>query len=310
MDLTKGSGLSGVVLQFWGYVNAIHSMEADRDPERMCEASEDEDRRYVARCRELGRKLGQEAFFLDPLSWSPVAEIATPNTHDTFLAAAVEEFAYATTIVTRSAMELCALDSALSRLEAAVTDVAAASNEGLDAVELDRHMTLAGYELWDRVEIATVRTCGAWDRAAQVLSCVFFNIREFDRDTFPATIERLKVNFARADNIFSEHDAWRALQRYLDDPSDRGYRDLAGRRNIVTHSIGLSRSGAGDGTAGSERPRNALDTKRALRLKQSTPAKDVRRVLVQVRELLVLRQSVIDLCHFGIDTYGLRPVRF
>jgi len=47
---------------------------------------------------------------------------------------------------------------------------------------------------WDALEIATIRVASYWDRVGQLLDFVFFNIRQYEHDGFPAVLERIKKN--------------------------------------------------------------------------------------------------------------------
>lgn len=258
-------------------------------------------------CKDLAEACGLGDF------WSPdpfEARRDFAGVADTFLVSALEEFDSGAEGAIGAASEVFTLECVLRQLDADMKAAWSTRQREVDVVELDRQQAIVTNEYWECFELAIFRLCGAWDRAAQLISFVFFNVREFDRDTFTVVIERMKLNFVRLEPLFAEHAAWVALKRYADDESEAGLRSLVRRRNALVHSIGLDYSRSGGAQHADERPRNALDVKRAEKLRQLSPGDEAVQVRAQVETLARLRVEVVKLCLFGIRTYRLRPLRF
>lgn len=161
---------------------------------------------------------------------------------------------------------------------------------------------------YDTLEIAYVRLCGFWDRAAQLIGFVFFNVREFDRDVFGSVVEKVNVNVARGDPLFAEHPAWKELWSYARRQDEDGYQWLSSRRNQLSHSVSLPRRVRGAEGARTHRSDN-IGRKIAEKVRPAEPSIEMGRVESQVRAMRIVGNSVVDLCMLGIETYGLRPWR-
>ena len=48
---------------------------------------------------------------------------------------------------------------------------------------------------WEHAEIAYIRLAAFWDRVSQLLNFIFFNIRQSERDGFPAVADRIRLNY-------------------------------------------------------------------------------------------------------------------
>jgi hypothetical protein len=48
---------------------------------------------------------------------------------------------------------------------------------------------------WEYAEIGYIQLVCFWDRVGQLLDFIFFNIRQYERDGFPAVIDRIAVNY-------------------------------------------------------------------------------------------------------------------
>lgn len=158
-------------------------------------------------------------------------------------------------------------------------------------------------------EDAVARLCGYWDRVAQLLSFVFFNVREFDHDVFTAVIDRVRSNWAKHEPLFAIHEAWGKLWHYRDRGGDEGYKWLSSRRNALTHSVHMPRAIREALRSNDERPGDAIWARIVAKVSAGSPEEEKRRMTSHLKAMHELRDSVTDLCRFGLDTYGLRPWR-
>lgn len=90
--------------------------------------------------------------------------------------------------------------------------------------------------VWEALEIATIRLTSYWDRVGQILDFVFFNIRQYERDGFPAVLERIKKNFAPTFPEIASDASYRALLEYANSEKATGFKWLVRRRNLAVHS--------------------------------------------------------------------------
>lgn len=199
------------------------------------------------------------------------------------------------------------------RMNAISGTASAQAGKQQDSHELEAEWgTFSGYfrvlepEFWESVANAIMRLCAAYDRTAQLLSYVFFNVRVFDRDTFMPVTERLKKNYVKEDPLFRAQDAWRII-----DGTKSGIEVLQSRRNALTHSTTFRASGVWyPEVALAKRARTTLERGRAEALRQQSPESEMHYLKVEAGRLLDVQQAALSLCHFGLETFKLAPVRF
>lgn len=95
---------------------------------------------------------------------------------------------------------------------------------------------LLSNSFWDALEISTIRLVSYWDRVGQLLDFVFFNIRQYERDGFPAVIERIKKNFAVTFPDLASNASYKAFVEYANSEKLTGFKWLTRRRNLAVHS--------------------------------------------------------------------------
>lgn len=93
--------------------------------------------------------------------------------------------------------------------------------------------------LWEEIEISYIRQASYWDRVAQLLDFLFFNIRQFDRDGFSGVVDRIHSNYASILLQLSENASWTKLREYHMSEKSDGYKWLVRRRNLLVHSLHL-----------------------------------------------------------------------
>lgn len=94
-------------------------------------------------------------------------------------------------------------------------------------------------EFWESCETAYIRLASLWDRLGQLLDFVFFNIRQYERDGFPAVMDRIRVNFVPISSAIAENKAWKLLRQYQSSEAETGQKWLLRRRNLLIHSLHL-----------------------------------------------------------------------
>ncbi|MGH3054651.1 MAG: hypothetical protein ACRDL7_06695, partial [Gaiellaceae bacterium] len=241
-----------------------------------------------------------------------VGDDVRSSAKDTYLLSAIEEMDLAFEEVVASLRVAVVSGSALAALEERYDELRTRPIETPDGREEWQRLwfRLDGLAatFWRSAVTVIVNECRFWDRAAQLLSYVFFNIREFDHDVFPTVVRNLSKNVAKDEGLFREHGSWRVLRAYLDDQAS-GYEVLSSRRNALTHSVSIRASHLNTlrphtGTA------NTLERKRLARARQDEPMREIAFVLYHGSVISRLRGDVIGLCLFGIESLGMRPQRF
>src|SRR5262249_10897073 len=89
-----------------------------------------------------------------------------------------------------------------------------------------------GELFWEHAETSYIRLASFWDRIGQLLDFVFFNIRQYERDGFPAVMDRLRVNFVLVNDQIDNCEAWKLLRAYQTSEKPEGLNWLLRRRNL------------------------------------------------------------------------------
>lgn len=92
---------------------------------------------------------------------------------------------------------------------------------------------------WEHAETSFIRLASYWDRIGQLLDFVFFGIRQYERDGFPAVMDRIQNNWSAVDPILRGMDAWKALRSFQTSEQICGLKWLLRRRNLLIHSMRL-----------------------------------------------------------------------
>jgi hypothetical protein len=92
---------------------------------------------------------------------------------------------------------------------------------------------------WEHAETCLIRLASYWDRVGQLLDFAFFGIRQYERDGFPAVMDRIQNNWTAIDSTFREMAAWKALRSYQTSEQTQGLKWLLRRRNLLIHSMSL-----------------------------------------------------------------------
>ncbi len=98
----------------------------------------------------------------------------------------------------------------------------------------------AGQRFWEHAETSYVRLASFWDRLGQILDFTFFNVRQYERDGFPAVLDRIRSNFLPMSSAIRESLAWGCLWRFQNSEQNDGLKWLLRRRNLLVHSLHLS----------------------------------------------------------------------
>lgn len=96
-----------------------------------------------------------------------------------------------------------------------------------------------GERYWEHAETSYVRLASYWDRLGQILDFSFFNVRQFERDGFPAVLDRIRSNFLPMSSVIRESPAWGRLWRFQNSEQNDGLKWLSRRRNLLVHSLHL-----------------------------------------------------------------------
>lgn len=93
---------------------------------------------------------------------------------------------------------------------------------------------------WEHAETSYIRLASFWDRLGQLLDFVFFHIRRYERDGFPAVLDRIRTNVVPMNAIIRDSMAWQRLRRFQTSDETNGLKWLLRRRNLLVHSLHLS----------------------------------------------------------------------
>jgi hypothetical protein len=153
---------------------------------------------------------------------------------------------------------------------------------------------------WDSVEIATIRLVSYWDRVGQLLDFVFFNIRQYERDGFPAVLERIKRNFAPTFAELDAHPSYNALIEYASSEKTNGFKWLTRRRNLTIHSTQF-RPHEDKPDILFDYEYNHYETRVVRGLALKSPKEELDLVHIHLTKAAELFRGAFDLAKLGID---------
>ncbi len=184
--------------------------------------------------------LKERTLRLQQLLGGPDLQALVPNKptktrYDTYMAAALEEsilmFNRARSAVWRSHMH-CLAVSVIEKTPEGLTwpsDPAIA-------------IFMKSYPLeifWEHAETAYIKLASFWDRLGLLLDFVFFNIRQFDREGFPAVMDKIRNNFLPMHDELRHSASWDRLRSFQTSEKIDGLKWLLRRRNLLIHSLHL-----------------------------------------------------------------------
>ena len=94
-------------------------------------------------------------------------------------------------------------------------------------------------QFWEHAETAYIKLASLWDRLGQLLDFCFFNIRQYERDGFPAVLDRIHSNYVPLSQQIREAPCWTALRKFQNSEKTDGLGWLLRRRNLIIHSMHL-----------------------------------------------------------------------
>jgi len=151
---------------------------------------------------------------------------------------------------------------------------------------------------WEHAETSYVRLASYWDRVGQFLDYIFFNIRQYERDGFPAVMDRISSNYVRLFPGLDTSTFWLELRRYQNSQKPTGFQWLLRRRNLLVHSLHL---GAIRGTKAKENPiftsaYNHLEESVHKKLQPESPESELGYLHEHLSIATRLFSPVIELC--------------
>ncbi|MBI5169787.1 MAG: hypothetical protein HZA61_09890 [Candidatus Eisenbacteria bacterium] len=187
------------------------------------------------------------------------------------------------------------------------TDLVNADRAGLEEewTSLWVDFRLVSAKFWESVATASLRLCAAYDRTAQLLAFIFFNVRKFDRDTYSGVIGQLTTNYAQEEQLFREQHGWRQIRATMAEVEA-----LHSRRNALTHSSTLRAGVWHPSATAAPVASTALERMRSKAVQQRAPDEEMTRLVKHCDTLSVVQLAALDLCHFGLGTLKLSPLLF
>jgi|SRR5665213_2413432 len=172
--------------------------------------------------------------------------------------------------------------------------------------ELKSLQNAMGEMFWEHAETSYLRLASFWDRIGQLLDFVFFNIRQYERDGFPAVVDRIRSNYVPMfhDIDFSEH--WTNLWNYQRSENTDGLRWLIRRRNLLVHSLHLEAIQAADDKENAifTSAFNHLDESVRKKLKPETPKSELECLHAHLSAAARLFSDVLGLCELRVRLRG------
>jgi len=156
-------------------------------------------------------------------------------------------------------------------------------------------------EFWEHAETSFIKLASLWDRLGQLLDFVFFNIRQYERDGFPAVVDRIAANYLPVYEELRVSESWQAIREYQTSERTEGLKWLLKRRNLLVHSLHLRPiDEAGD----SEDPIfesafNHLDNSAKKRLAPGNREEELNHLHDHLTAAATLFNEILSLCEIG-----------
>jgi hypothetical protein len=135
----------------------------------------------------------------------------------------------------------------------------------------------------------------------QLLDFAFFNIRQYERDGFPAVVDRIAANYVPLSPRLSESSSWQAVRSYQTSEKADGLKWLLRRRNLIIHSLHL-RARPVDSEAGDplfDAAYNHLEQSMQRRLATGSRDEELAQLHRHLTQAASLFGYVLTLCEFG-----------
>lgn len=171
------------------------------------------------------------------------------------------------------------------------------------SADLDRAVLRQTVErFWEHAETSYIRLASFWDRVGQILDFVFFNVRQYEKDSFVSVLDRVNANFVPISKTFSKQLAWKRLWRFHNSEQTNGLKWLLRRRNLLVHSLHLSPPIKSE----QENPllcymHNHIEAKVGLKLKPGTPEQELKLIHCHLAQAANLFEDAVDIAIAGVN---------
>lgn len=160
---------------------------------------------------------------------------------------------------------------------------------------------------WEHAETSFIRLSSYWDRVGQFFDFVFFRIRQFERDGFAATMDRIHNNITPIHSEIKLSIAWKALRKFQISEQEDGLKWLLRRRNLIIHSLHLQPMwDSSEDNELFESAFNHLEIKLRDKLKPGLPKTEIERIHLQLSAATDLFKHVITLCEMYVELTRLK----
>ena len=165
-----------------------------------------------------------------------------------------------------------------------------------------KHLTVLFERFWEQAEMAFIKIASFWDRIGQLLDFIFFNIRQYEHDGFPAVMDRIRVNFIPICKNLESNINWIKIRKYQNSEKKDGFKWLLRRRNLLIHSLHLSPISKSLGNyLIFNSIHNHLERKISNKLDAGSMEEELECAHLHLQTAADLFPAVIDLCILGAD---------
>ncbi|MBU5466990.1 hypothetical protein KQI49_09165 [Virgibacillus sp. MSJ-26] len=159
-------------------------------------------------------------------------------------------------------------------------------------------------EFWSHLEMAYIRLASTWDRIGRLLDFVYFNIRQYDKDGYLSTIQKINVNLIPMSVQLRESNAWKKVWDYSKSESVNGLKWLLSRRNLIVHQISLQEIeyfDVEDTEFYNSEHNHILENTVKKKLKPMSPNEEVTHLKKHIEITLELFEDIKELCNLGTE---------
>jgi len=159
-------------------------------------------------------------------------------------------------------------------------------------------------EFWSHLEMAYIRLASTWDRIGRLLDFVYFNIRQYDKDGYLSTIQKINVNLIPMSVQLRQSNAWKKVWDYSKSESVNGLKWLLSRRNLIVHQISLQEIeyfDVEDTEFYHSEHNHILENTVKKKLKPMSPNEEVTHLKKHIEITLELFEDIKELCNLGTE---------
>jgi len=170
--------------------------------------------------------------------------------------------------------------------------------------EIEENRTLMEYTeeaFLEYAELAYIKLTSYWDRVGQLLDSLFFNIRQYEKEGFPAVISCIRNNYVPMHKDLLVLSSWVNLDSFSKSEKEDGMKWLSHRRNLIIHSLQLQPAHNNEDDVILNSEFNHLEKKLREKLSPGNAQEELNRLHGQLNSITSLFPDILNLCEWFLQ---------